>query len=125
MWRSRTTSASFYNVGFGFRPSECSIPNCSDFQATVTGTGDYSQSVQWCVNDVADEGYFLPSISQPLVRNVLQRLALFKPAILLKKEAHGLILPIGRVVGAVRRQQNILQLVQRMLRGQRLVIKHI
>jgi hypothetical protein len=43
------------------------------------------------------------SISQPLIHNVLQRLALLKAVILLQKEAHRLILPIGRVVGSVRR----------------------
>ena len=56
------------------------------------------------------------SISQPLIDNVLQGFALLKPAILLQKEAHRLILPVGRVVRAVRRQQNILQLVQQMSR---------
>src|ERR1017187_1626216 len=49
------------------------------------------------------------SISQPLIDNVLQGFAVLKPAILLQKEAHRLILPVGRVVRAVRRQQNILQ----------------
>jgi hypothetical protein len=66
-----------------------------------------------------------PSISQPLIHNVPQRLALLKPAILVQKEAHRLILPIGRVVRAVRRQQNIIQLVQQMSRRQRFVLKHI
>jgi hypothetical protein len=47
-------------------------------------------------------------ISQPLIDNVLQWFALLKPAILLQKAAHCLILPIGRVVRAVWRQQNIL-----------------
>ena len=56
------------------------------------------------------------SISQPLIDNVLQGFALLKPAILLQKEAHRLILPVGRMVRAVRRQQNILQLVQQMSR---------
>ena len=64
-------------------------------------------------------------ISQPLIDNVLQRFALLKPVMLLQKEAHRLILPIGRVVSAVRRQQNILQLVERMPRRQRFVLKHI
>jgi hypothetical protein len=61
-------------------------------------------------------GGTLPSISQPLIHIVLQRLALLKPAILLQKEAHRLILPVGRVVRAVRRQQNIFQLEQQMSR---------
>jgi len=56
------------------------------------------------------------SISLPLIDNVLQGFALLKPAILLQKEVHRLILPVGRVVRAVRRQQNILQLVQQMSR---------
>jgi hypothetical protein len=51
------------------------------------------------------------SISQPLIDNIVQGLALLKPAILLQKKAHRLILPVGGVVRAVRRQQNILQLV--------------
>jgi hypothetical protein len=65
------------------------------------------------------------SISQPLIDDVLQGFALLKPAILLQKKAHRLILPVGRVVRAVRRQQNIVQLVQQMSRRQRFVIKHI
>jgi hypothetical protein len=65
------------------------------------------------------------SISQPLIHNVLQRLALLKPTILLQKEAHRLILPVGRVIRAVRRQQNIIELVQQMSRRQRFVLKHI
>jgi len=65
------------------------------------------------------------SISQPLIDNVLQRLTLLKPGILLEKEAHRLILPIGRVVRAVRRQQNVLQFVQRMPRRQRFMLEHI
>jgi hypothetical protein len=58
----------------------------------------------------------LSSISQPLIRNILQRLALLKPAVLLKKEAHRLILSVGRVVRAVRPQKDIRQLVQQMSR---------
>jgi hypothetical protein len=46
------------------------------------------------------------SISQPLIDNVLQGFALLKPAILLQKEAHRLILPVGRVVRAVRRHRH-------------------
>src|ERR1700722_10486786 len=61
-----------------------------------------------------------PSISQTHVHNVLQQFALLKPGILVQKEKHRLILPVGRVVGAVRRQQDILQLVQWMSRRQRL-----
>ena len=43
-----------------------------------------------------------PSISQPLIYYVLQRFAFLKPGILLKKETHRLILPVGCVVRAVR-----------------------
>jgi len=65
------------------------------------------------------------SISQPLIHNILQRFALLKPAILPQKQAHRLILPVGCVVRAVRRQQNILQLVQQTSRRQRFVLKDI
>jgi hypothetical protein len=117
-------SLSCAGCGYGYRSARFKLAqsNCFEQSRLSRLRGDRSKPV-WgrfhCCRSTPR------SISQPLIDNVLQGFALLKPAILLQKEAHRLILPVGRVVRAVRRQQNILQLVQQMSRRKRFVLKHI
>ena len=64
-------------------------------------------------------------VAQLLIDDVHQRLARLESFELLDEELHGPIQPIGSVVGAMRGQQYIFQLVKVMAVGQRFVIENI
>src|SRR2546426_8269834 len=65
------------------------------------------------------------SVSQLLVHYVPQRLPFVIALELLDEEAHRLIQPVRRVVGAMRREEHVLQPVERMTFGQRLAVEYV
>src|SRR5580698_9083800 len=64
-------------------------------------------------------------VSKFLVHDVEQRLALPEPLELRDEKPHGIVQPVGRVVGTVRRKQNIFELIEGMALRQGLLIKNI
>src|SRR5262249_48647052 len=56
---------------------------------------------------------FCLSITRPFIHHVQQRLPLSEPHELIDEKLHCLWEPIRRMIRAMRRQQNILQLIQR------------
>src|SRR2546427_3444764 len=67
----------------------------------------------------------IPSISQLLIYHVQERLSAPEALEIFEKELHRPLLPVWSMIGAVRRKENIIQLVKRMARRQRFGIKHV
>src|ERR1700734_4538501 len=64
-------------------------------------------------------------ISQTLLDNILEPLTIREPLILRQKEPHRIIEPVLRVIGAMRRDQHILQLVNGIAGRDRLLLENI
>src|SRR5271154_4490196 len=64
-------------------------------------------------------------ISQLLIDHIEQRLAFAVSLELLEEKLHRIVQPIGRMVGAMRRKQDIFQLIERMTFWQRLLVENV
>src|ERR1051325_8349347 len=65
------------------------------------------------------------SISAYFIHDVEERFALPEPLEVIQKELHSALLPVGRMVGGVRGEQHVLELVEGMAGRQRLNIENI
>src|SRR5258706_11970830 len=67
----------------------------------------------------------LTLIAKFLVHDIEQRLAAAEPLEIFDEQPHCTLFPVGRVVGRVRREQHVVELIERMAGGQRLFIEDI
>src|SRR5262245_26561782 len=65
------------------------------------------------------------SVAQRLVDDIEKRLASAESCELRDEELHGIVQPIGGVIGRMWREQNVFQLVKGMTRGKRLFIEDV
>ena len=70
-------------------------------------------------------GKNVSSVPEPLVHDIEEVLSTPESFKLYKEESRRIVEPVGRVVSAMGRQENILQGIKRMTFGQRLLIKNV
>src|SRR5207247_1174031 len=71
------------------------------------------------------EMHFRRSVPELLVYHIAQGLALAEPLEIIEEYLHRRFEPAARVVGAVRREQNVLHRIERMVRGKGFCVENV
>src|SRR5271170_8080833 len=98
--------------------------NCNGIAAVTLLVSTFNQRSSLLLGAEIRFG-FIASVSQLLVHDIEQRLVLPESLKLLDEQPPGVVEPVGGMVGAMRREQNILQFIKGMSLRQRFLIENI